>query len=73
MTWVGIKKDDIKPDMYLELSEHPLVSSNVGIISIKNQVEIQIQASYSLNSSISAQSTVRFGSTCISTRSSGRP
>ena len=41
MTWVGIKKDDIKPDMYLELSEHPLVSSNVGIISIKNQVEIK--------------------------------
>ncbi|MDP9286845.1 MAG: hypothetical protein M3P08_01425 [Thermoproteota archaeon] len=47
------------------------MSSNVGIISIKNQVEIQIQPSYSLNSSISAQSTVRFGSTCISTRSSG--
>ena len=31
--------------------------------SIENQVKIQIQPSYPLNSSISAQSTVRFGST----------
>jgi hypothetical protein len=39
--------------------------------SIKKQVEIQIQRSYPLNSSISAQSTVRFGSIFVNARSSG--
>ncbi|MDP9286893.1 MAG: hypothetical protein M3P08_01685 [Thermoproteota archaeon] len=39
--------------------------------NIKNQVKIHIQPSYALNSSISAQSTVRFGSIFVNARSSG--
>ena len=35
------------------------------------KVKIQIQPSYPLNSSILAQSTVRFGSICVKARSSG--
>src|ERR1700693_463793 len=58
--WVG-KKCRIKPNIVR--SNYRVYPSN--IVGIKNRVEIQIQRSYPLNSSISAQSTVRFGTTRI--------